>query len=362
MLQHVSGFFGNPQIPVRIPNDDTSFNPQDFPNVIFLAHGKISGKIRLVHGGVETDGSGQGLISTRVWVAREGLSKEVILKPEFDQQTLTMTLETPSSWGINTRIYHETMIQYPASLTSTGSLTVESPQTPFSSGQELSNLFFGAFKGSFSNASVELKALRADLIQIRTSNAAIRGQFEAGHLDLSTSNGSIEAKVQVRDAWDGKQSTVRTKTSNARIECTVSALETSRGLWMANTTSNGRLEIGALLAKADRASFIQNMTNNAKIHLNVDAGRTEQALEVKQKTANGSITSSIKLPPNQNFKGSADSSNAYVEVNLVSCNTQMLEVLFSFIFRRFSPFFFFNTNLFAMRKKIDGRVPRIVHA
>ncbi|GJJ69519.1 hypothetical protein EMPS_01865 [Entomortierella parvispora] len=316
MFQHLSGLLGNPNIPVRLPNDDTSFNPQDYPNVVFHAQGKISGKIRLVHGGIETDDSGKGLVSTRIWIPRQGLEKEVTLQPVFDQQTLTITLETPPDWGINTRIYHETMIQYPASLTSTGSLSVQSPSTTFSAGVELARLLFGSLKGSFTNASVETKVLRADAIQIGTTNASIRGRFEAGHLNLTSTNGAIETQVKVREPWDGQQSTVRTRTTNSRIECTVSALETSRGLWMENTSSNGHLEIEALLTKADRASFIQNMTSNAKIHLNLDARNTTQPLEVKQGSSNGNITSSITLPPNQPFKGEASSSNSSVDVNL----------------------------------------------
>ncbi|KAG0057246.1 hypothetical protein BGZ83_000659 [Gryganskiella cystojenkinii] len=316
MLQTISGIFGNPNIPVRIPNDDTTFNPKEYPNVVFLAQGRVSGKIRLVHGGVESDESGQGLISTRIWVIREKDQEEVKITPTFNAQTFTLTLETPPHWGTNTRIYHETMIQYPSSLRSTESLTLDAPLTSLSAGEELANLFFGLLRGTFSNASASLKSIRAEHVRIQTSNASIEGTFEAGLTDLLSSNGSIHAQVNVRDAENGDQGKVLTETSNASIDVQVSTTAAAKGLWMENTSSNGRLVVGALLAKADRASVINAVTTNARIECNIDASQTGQPLHVKHKTGNGSIKSSIMVPVNQPFRGTADTSNASVEVNL----------------------------------------------
>ncbi|KAG0329784.1 hypothetical protein BGZ99_000520, partial [Dissophora globulifera] len=84
---------GQPHIPVRLSNDDTTFNPKEYPNVVFRAKGKMSGKITLVHGGSETDESGLGLISIRVWVNRESDKANVVIKPSFDGKTFSLRLE-----------------------------------------------------------------------------------------------------------------------------------------------------------------------------------------------------------------------------------------------------------------------------
>lgn len=88
--------FRKPDIPVRIPNDDTSFNPKEYPHVIVSADGKMSGKVLLVHGGTETDETGLGLISTRVWVVNEADKEQVVISAKFDQETHTYHLQVRS--------------------------------------------------------------------------------------------------------------------------------------------------------------------------------------------------------------------------------------------------------------------------
>ncbi|KAG0370865.1 hypothetical protein BGZ54_003291 [Gamsiella multidivaricata] len=305
---------GRANIPVRIPNDDTTFKHKEYPNVIFTAKGSMSGKVTLVHGGSETDETGLGLISTRIWVTRESDKENVVIRPSFDNKTHTFFLEAPNNWGPNS-IYHETLIQYPRSTTSVESLTVEAPATSLT-GTHLQNLLFGNIQTALTNASISLEDVRTDTARLHTSNGNINGTFDAGHIELVSSNGSIRAKINIRDALDGEQSKAIIKTTNGSFDLHATATETSRGLWMRNSTSNGNLVLGAVLGKADRASFIGATTTNARIDFSLDASQTGQPLEIENRSSNGSITSSTMVPVNQHCRGSAESSNSSVNVNL----------------------------------------------
>lgn len=53
----------------------------------------MSGKVLLVHGGTETDETGLGLISTRVWVVNEADKEQVVISASFDKETHTYHLE-----------------------------------------------------------------------------------------------------------------------------------------------------------------------------------------------------------------------------------------------------------------------------
>ncbi|KAF9128627.1 hypothetical protein BGW39_004887 [Mortierella sp. 14UC] len=303
-----------PTIPVRIPNDDTSFNPKEYPKVIVSAEGRMSGKVLLVHGGTETDESGLGLISTRVWVVNEKDKEQVVISASFDKETHTYHLQTPKEHPFNA-IYYETMVQYPSITRSTHSLSFILPNTSLS-GSGLSNLAFGSIKTALSNGSIALEDLNGEIAQIRTSNGSLSGSFVGGHIDLDTTNGAITAKIQVRDAQDGEQSRVNTRTTNGRLDIHARATETSRGLWMNNSSTNGRVTVGALLNKADRSSAIHSTTNNGRVEVDVDASLTGQPLEIKQTTSNGAIRSNLMIPVDQPFHGRIQSSNGSVEANL----------------------------------------------
>lgn len=56
----------------------------------------MSGKVLLVHGGTETDETGLGLISTRVWVVNEADKEQVVISASFDKETHTYHLEVCS--------------------------------------------------------------------------------------------------------------------------------------------------------------------------------------------------------------------------------------------------------------------------
>ncbi|KAK3821965.1 MAG: hypothetical protein JOS17DRAFT_754492 [Linnemannia elongata] len=307
-------FFPKPDIPVRIPNDDTSFNPKEYPNVIVSAEGKMSGKVLLVHGGTETDETGLGLISTRVWVVNEADKEQVVISASFDKETHTYHLETPKEQRFNA-IYYETMVQYPSITTSTSSLSFSLPNTSLS-GSDLSSLAFGSIKTALSNGSIALQDLNGEITHLQTSNASVSGSFDAGHIDLISTNGSITAKISVRDAQDGSQSRVNTQTSNGSLDIHARATQTTRGLWMNNSSTNGRVAVGALLKKADRTSVIQSTTNNGRVEVDIDASLTGQPLEVKQSTSNGSIRSNLMIPVDQPFRGNIQSSNGSIEANL----------------------------------------------
>lgn len=92
MFSTLFGLVGQPKIPVRIPNDDSTFNPKEYPNVVFRSAGKISGKIRLVHGGEDTDSNDLGRISTRIWVTRESDKDDLSITIERDNQTHSVFL------------------------------------------------------------------------------------------------------------------------------------------------------------------------------------------------------------------------------------------------------------------------------
>ncbi|KAF9079398.1 hypothetical protein BGX23_004196, partial [Mortierella sp. AD031] len=224
MLSNITSAFSfglRPEIPVRIPNDDTQFNPKEYPNVVVSAEGKMSGKVLLVHGGTETDETGLGLISTRVWVVNESDKDQVVISAHFDKDTHT---------------YH---LEYPSTTTSTTSLYLSLPNTSLS-GTDLSNLAFGSIKTALSNGSIALTDLNGELTNLRTTNGSISGSYTAGHIDLDTSNGPITAKLNLRNAQDGTQSRVNTCTTNGRLDIHTRATETTRGLWMVNSSTNGR--------------------------------------------------------------------------------------------------------------------------
>lgn len=91
MLASLVGFLHQPGIAIRLDGDDTRFSPEEFPNVVFAATGKVQGKIRLVHD--VDDGSSQGQISSRVWVTKESDKDDVRVRTSFENKTFTYTLE-----------------------------------------------------------------------------------------------------------------------------------------------------------------------------------------------------------------------------------------------------------------------------
>ncbi|KAG0076458.1 hypothetical protein BGZ90_008660 [Linnemannia elongata] len=315
MFSNITSAFCFPQkpnIPVRIPNDDTSFNPKEYPHVIVSAEGKMSGKVLLVHGGTETDETGLGL----VWVVNEADKEQVVISASFDKETHTYHLETPKEQCFNA-IYYETMVQYPSTTTSTSSLSFSLPNTSLS-GSDLSKLAFGSIKTALSNGSIALQDLNGEITHLQTSNGSVSGSFDAGHIDLNSTNGSITAKISVRDAQDGSQSRINTRTTNGRLDIHARATQTTRGLWMNNSSTNGRVTVGALLNKADRTSVIHSTTNNGKVEVDIDASQTGQPLEVKQSTSNGAIRSNLMIPVDQPFQGHIQTSNGSIEANLGS--------------------------------------------
>src|SRR5690349_3274793 len=123
-------------------------------------------------------------------------------------------------------IYHETMIQYPRSTSLIESLSVTAPNTNLGA-QVLANLIFATLRTDLSNGSVKLDYVRTDVAQLKTSNGKIEGDFDIGHLDVNSTNGSLVAKLNIRDAFDGRQSVVSTKTSNAHIDLHITVTDTN---------------------------------------------------------------------------------------------------------------------------------------
>ncbi|KAI8598333.1 hypothetical protein EDD21DRAFT_190320 [Dissophora ornata] len=194
-------------------------------------------------------------------------------------------------------------------------LRVEGPNTSFSC-DVTDGLNWSSVHSQLSNATIAMESLHADIIDLRTSNSSISGRFEGGQIELDTSNGSISAKLGVREAQDGRQSAVKTRTANSSINLHVDATQTTKGLVMENTTKNGKIVLGTLLGPASMASSIKTSTANGKIEFNLDASQTGQPLEVNVKTTNGSIVSSMMVPKYHAFKGVAESSNGSVTVNV----------------------------------------------
>ncbi|KAG0326121.1 hypothetical protein BGZ99_010099 [Dissophora globulifera] len=312
MFASLVGLIHQPSIAVRVPNDDSTFDPREFSSLAFLAKGKIQGKIRLIHS--TENHMGLGTISTRLWVTKENDKDEVSVRVLRENKTLTVIVEGPSRFG-SFNIYHETTILIPASTKHMDSLHLESANTSFST-DAIDSLTWGIVYAELSNSGIAVQSLHADTIRLHTSNSSLSGKFDAGHIDLTTSNGSISAKLSVLEAQDGRQSVVKTKTSNAPINLHVDATQTRQGLWMENTTKNGKVVVGALLGDAARPSCLNATSANAKIELNVDASQTGQPLEVNTNTSNATIVSSVMLPAYQSFKSIAQSSNGSVTVNL----------------------------------------------
>ena len=91
MFASLVGLIHQPSIAIRVPNDDSTFNPEEYPSLAIVATGKIQGKVRIIHG--TEDDSGLGMISTRIWVTKEGDKDEVSIRLTFDNKTHTFTLE-----------------------------------------------------------------------------------------------------------------------------------------------------------------------------------------------------------------------------------------------------------------------------
>lgn len=91
MFASLVGFLHQPSISLRVPGDDTTFNPKEYPNITVIAQGKVQGKIRLIHN--TDDDSGLGLISTRIWVTKDNDKEEVAIRTRFEDRTLIFTLE-----------------------------------------------------------------------------------------------------------------------------------------------------------------------------------------------------------------------------------------------------------------------------
>ncbi|KAG0100449.1 hypothetical protein BGZ93_001035 [Podila epicladia] len=313
MLASFVGFLQKPSIAVRLDGDDTRFSPEEFPNVVFLATGKVQGKIRLVHD--VDDGSSLGQISSRVWVTKESDKDDVRVRTSFENKTFTYTLEGPTRFGAFS-IYHETLIQVPRSTTFMNSLRVDAHNTSFS-GDDLLGLNWGSVTSQLSNSSITFQTLSADSLSLRTSNAGISGSFDAGQIELQTSNSSISAKLRVKEDIHGRQSVVSTKTSNSSITLHVSAVDAMHGLWMDTITKNGKINVGALLGQFNtQSSFINLRTENSRVDLNLDASQTGQPLEVNTKTSNATIESSIMVPRGEVFKSVAETSNSSANLNL----------------------------------------------
>ncbi|KAG0338638.1 hypothetical protein BG004_007144 [Podila humilis] len=314
MLASLVGFLHQPSIAIRLDNDDTPFSPEEFPNIILNATGKIQGKIRLAH--YTDDNSNRAQISARIWVTKESDKDDVRINTSFENKTLTYTIEGPTRFGAFS-IYHETMIQIPRTTTFMNTLTIDTPNTSFS-GDDLSELNWNSLSAKLSNHSIAFQHIHANVLSLTTSNAAINGCFVAGQIELKTSNASISAKLRVKEDVYGRQSIVSTKTANSSITLHVNAAEALHGLWMDTITRNGSINVGALLGVVanTQSSFINCRTDNSKIELNVDASQTAQPLEVNTKTSNSSIVNSVMVPSNEIFKSVNETSNSTVTVNL----------------------------------------------
>ncbi|KAG0200217.1 hypothetical protein BGX28_006667 [Mortierella sp. GBA30] len=312
MFASIVGLLHQPSIAIRVPHDDTTFNPKEYPNVTFLAQGKVQGKIRLVHSA--EDDSGLGMVSSRIWVTKENDKDEVSIRTSFENSTLTFTLEGPTKFG-SFNCYHETTIYIPRIFSTMGNLRIDANNTSFS-GEALDNLTWNNITADLSNSNIAIQPLQADVIALHTSNSGISGSFDAGHISLNTSNGSISAKLRVHQALDGRQSIVTTRTSNASINLHVDAYPAVNGMFMDIVTKNGKLVVGTIVGPALQSSTINATTANSKIEFNLDASQTGQNMDVTTKTSNASIVSSIMVPKHQTFRGHAHSSNGSITVNL----------------------------------------------
>ncbi|KAF9167731.1 hypothetical protein DFQ26_003315 [Actinomortierella ambigua] len=313
MFTTLTNLFTKPSTPIRVPNDDTTFNTKEYPNVSFVAKGNLSGSVKIVHDGdVDT-----GLISTRLWVHNERDSEKITITPSFDSQSCSIVLETPSGFS-QPMVYHETMVRIPTTTNKLEQVYLEAPNSTLF-GDLLDNLTFRAFRARFTNGTVDLKPLQAsDDIEIRTSNAAISGQFEASKVHLQTSNAQISAIVRVLGAASqSAASPVVLQTSNATVDAHLDASKAVRGVQLNTQTTNGKVTMGILLAEgATSASLIDISSTNGKLEINVDGSKLGNALDVRTKTSNASITQSIMVPRYQPFQTSATSSNSSIHINL----------------------------------------------
>ncbi|KAG0239649.1 hypothetical protein BGX31_002578 [Mortierella sp. GBA43] len=312
MFASLLSLIHQPNVAIRVPNDDITFKPQDYPNLTIAATEKVQGKIRLVHS--TSDDSGLGTISTRIWVTKENDKGEVSVHASLENKTLVFTIEGPTRFS-SFNIYHETTIQIPRWCHTMGNLSIQAPNTALSS-DTLDDLVWGKVQARLSGCTIALQSIHADTIDLKTSNSGISGAFDASNINLITNNGPISAKLLVQEPKDTLQSRVAVETSNAAVTLHVDATPTTSGLWMESKTKNGRIAVGTLLGPSVTGSYIGAVTENGTIDFSLDASQSGQPLDVYNKTMNGNVTSSIMVSPQQLFKGHVQTMNGSAAVNL----------------------------------------------
>ncbi|KAF9577359.1 hypothetical protein BGW38_007476 [Lunasporangiospora selenospora] len=305
-----------PNIHVRIPNDVSTFNPKEYPNVVFKAEGRLSGEVHVVHGGQESDKSGKAVVTSQIYVTQESDKEKVRITPTLENGVYTIFMEGPR-FEFGHPIYHDTTIEYPRDIQSVDSLTVTAPSTSLNGSADLRNLAFRTHLSSqLSNGHVCFENADAELVRLHTTNGSISGVYKAGHVELQSTNGGISSKLALRDAADGQQSRVATTTTNGTVDIHATAVETTRGLWMENGSSNGRVTIAALVGKASLASVLKIHSTNGRVDLNADLSQSNQPAEVSATTTSSLIGASVMVPREQLFKGLFHSTNSGVQVNL----------------------------------------------
>lgn len=198
-----------------------------------------------------------------------------------------------------------------------GNLEIVAPNTSLSCDAQ-DRLVWGKVQARLSGHPIALQSLHADTINLRTTNSPISGAFDASHISLGTTNGSISAKLIVQEPHDEHQSTVVVETANSFINLHVDATLTMSGVWMETKTRNGKINVGALLGPSNLGSYVSAITDNGTIDFSLDASQTGQPLDVYNKTVNAAIVSSIMVPHEQPFSGNVQTTNSPVTLNLVS--------------------------------------------
>ncbi len=145
---------------------------------------------------------------------------------------------------------------------------------------EISSLWLQGLRVETSNGRVRLAEVRGEDVEVFTTNGSIEAHGLGGHLELRTSNGSIELAPAVEA---GAPCEVRATTSNGSIEIRLPA---GVAVEVEASTSNGRLEPLGLGPDVPRPRGIGRLELSWR---SPDWEESDRRLTLDLRTTNGSI-------------------------------------------------------------------------
>ncbi|KAG8930164.1 hypothetical protein FRC03_006468 [Tulasnella sp. 419] len=256
------------------------------PLLYFLARGSLAwGKIRILTEEVarksESNPKVRIDIDVRYWslIARNRANICILSKDEGAQG---VGIYTPQRWPHKFDDVEKLLFTITVTIPISGvtpiplsSLETYLPLFKHEIGNLDGKVTFSSLNLKASNAVVVAQSLQVNHLVIQTSNAPISGFFNVTDLiTLSTSNGAIDADVDLRSEDQHSPTELNFRTSNARISTAVALHSTknsrlqSRGGWfnLRVSTSNGRLNVTVPTAPiTSHLNIVASTTNGGSL-------------------------------------------------------------------------------------------------